>query len=281
MRLIEKIDELRDWRNTVSGTVGFVPKMGALHDGHLSLVKASAHTCDHTIISIYVNPAQFAPGEDLSAYPRDLHGDIKRLETCSEKTVFCPDDLLMYPTGYSTSVSESRLSAMLEGKSRPTHFAGVTTIVAKLFNLINPTHAFFGKKDAQQLRIIQKMVTDLNYPVTIVPVDIVREPHGLALSSRNNYLSPGDRRKAGIIHQTLQAANDLMRQGERSAGTITHFIHEGISAEPLARIDYVAVSDHRTLEDITGIIDRDVLISVAVFFAHVRLIDNFEFMIGD
>ncbi len=279
--MITKIDELRKWRNAVSGSVGFVPTMGGLHDGHLSLVKASNDTCDNTIVSIYVNPAQFSPNEDLSNYPRDLQTDIEKLGKYSVDALFFPDDCQMYPNGFSTSVSESQLSSKLEGKSRPTHFAGVTTIVSKLFNLVNPTHAFFGKKDAQQLRVIQKMVTDLNFDINIIPYDIVRETNGLAMSSRNKYLSSEERRRAGIINEALTKARELLNQGEQSTEEVKLFISDKILSEPLSKIDYVSIADHVTLDEVSGLVQSDVLVSVAIFFAKVRLIDNFEFMIRD
>ncbi|NQU68273.1 MAG: pantoate--beta-alanine ligase [Candidatus Marinimicrobia bacterium] len=281
MNMITKIDELRKWRNAVSGTVGFVPTMGGLHDGHLSLVKASNDTCDNTVVSIYVNPAQFSPNEDLSNYPRDLQTDIEKLDKYSVDALFFPDDRQMYPNGFSTSVSESQLSSKLEGKSRPTHFAGVTTIVSKLFNLVNPTHAFFGKKDAQQLRVIQKMVTDLNFDINIIPYDIVRETNGLAMSSRNKYLSSEERRRAGILNEALTKARELLGQGERSTEKVKRFISDKILSEPLSKIDYVSIADHMTLDEASDLVQSDVLVSVAIFFAKVRLIDNFEFMIRD
>lgn len=281
MKLVSDISGLREWRNSVSGSVGFVPTMGALHNGHLSLVESSNRTCKHTVVSIYVNPTQFSPNEDLSKYPRNLEADVKKLQHFNVDVLFFPDDKMMYPDGFSTSVSESQLSSKLEGASRPTHFAGVTTVVTKLFNLVEPTHAFFGKKDAQQFRIIRKIVDDLNFEISIIPCEIVRESHGLARSSRNDYLSIDERKRAGIIHQALKEAEDILKKGERSSRVIRETIRQRISTDALSKIDYVSVADTHSLEEISGRIEKSILVSVAVYFSNVRLIDNFEFIIRE
>ncbi|MFQ6610826.1 MAG: pantoate--beta-alanine ligase [Fidelibacterota bacterium] len=281
MKLVSDISGLREWRNSVSGSVGFVPTMGALHNGHLSLVESSNRTCKHTVVSIYVNPTQFSPNEDLSKYPRNLQADVKKLQHFNVDVLFFPDDKMMYPDGFSTSVSESQLSSKLEGASRPTHFAGVTTVVTKLFNLVEPTHAFFGKKDAQQFRIIRKIVDDLNFDISIIPCEIVRESHGLAHSSRNDYLSIDERKRAGIIHQALKEAEDILKKGERSSRVIRETIRQRISTDALSKIDYVSVADTHSLEEISGRIEKSILVSVAVYFSNVRLIDNFEFIIRE
>ena len=187
MKKISTIKELQEWRKGIKGSIGFIPTMGALHNGHLSLVKYSNKLCDNTIVSIYVNPAQFSPDEDFNTYPQSIQSDIDKLSKYLVGCIFLPNNLEMYPQGFNTYVNEIGLSKFLEGKSRPTFFKGVTTVVAKLFNIISPTHAFFGKKDAQQLLIIKKMIVDLAYDIKIIECPIIREENGLAMSSRNEY----------------------------------------------------------------------------------------------
>ncbi len=276
MQIISSIEEFRKWRKDIQGSLGFVPTMGALHKGHLSLVETSNRMCDTTIVSIYVNPTQFNPNEDLDNYPRDLSTDKKLLKNFSISVVFIPTDDIMYQENYSTFVGENRLSKQLEGKSRPTHFDGVTTIVTKLFNIIQPSHAFFGEKDAQQIRIIQKMVTDLNFPIEIVSCPIIREANGLAMSSRNKYLSRKTRENAGIINKALEKAKQQIKEGEISSQNIRDLITKIISSEPLAKIDYISIADNKTLIELEDEISGDILVSVAIFFGQTRLIDNFS-----
>ncbi len=277
MKVFKNIPEFNRWRNTLSGTVGFAPTMGSLHQGHLSLVERSTTICRHTVVSIYVNPTQFSPGEDFDRYPRDIDSDLEKLSRLRVDAVFFPDDRQMYPEGYSTFVVEQDVGKELEGKSRPGHFRGVTTIVAKLFNIVQPTHAFFGEKDAQQFRVIRKMTEDLNFPTEIVPCTTVREPHGLAMSSRNDYLSQDERKRAGVIYRALMEGKKRLSEGERSADAVRDHIRKIIETDPLARLEYVSVADDRSLQEIQGQIQGDILVSVAVFFARVRLIDNFTF----
>ncbi|NOZ09282.1 MAG: pantoate--beta-alanine ligase [FCB group bacterium] len=274
MELIRNVRECQLWRRGVSGSVGFVPTMGALHDGHLSLVRASILACDLTVVSIYVNPAQFGPGEDLGAYPRTLEMDLQALRDLQVSAVFLPADGEMYPPDYSTFVMEEQLSARLEGQSRPGHFRGVTTIVSKLFNIIRPDYAYFGRKDAQQLRVIRKMTRDLNYNIDIVACPTVREPDGLAMSSRNQYLTENERRRAAVIFRALSDGKALFENGERNAHLIRNAVIARISAEPLAKIDYISIADDASLIEFEGEITADALVSVAVFLGRTRLIDN-------
>ncbi len=277
MRTISSISEFKEFRNTLSGTIGFVPTMGALHNGHLSLINNSNQTCDYTIVSIFVNPAQFSKNEDLSTYPKPLDKDLALLNKFKIDAILLPSNDVMYPKGFSTFVNENIVSIGLEGKSRPSFFKGVTTIVAKLFNIVNPTHTFFGEKDAQQLRIIQKMVEDLNFSIQIVPCQIVREENGLAMSSRNEYLSIKSRQSASIIYDGLKHGLSLLKNGERNPNIIREEITKFIQLEPNARVDYISVSDNLALEEIYGEITGDVLISTAVYFDDIRLIDNITY----
>ncbi len=277
MRTISSISEFKEFRNTLSGTIGFVPTMGALHNGHLSLINNSNQTCDYTIVSIFVNPAQFSKNEDLSTYPKPLDKDLALLNKFKIDAIFLPTSDVMYPKGFSTFVNENIVSMGLEGKSRPSFFKGVTTIVAKLFNIVNPTHTFFGEKDAQQLRIIQKMVKDLNFSIQIVPCQIVREENGLAMSSRNEYLSIKSRQSASIIYDGLKHGLSLLENGERNPNIIREEISKIIQIEPNAKVDYISVSDNLSLEEINGEITGEVLVSTAVYFDDIRLIDNITY----
>ncbi len=280
MKTISTIQEFRKWRKGITGSIGFVPTMGALHAGHLSLVEESIATCQNTIVSIYLNPAQFAPGEDLSRYPKTIDTDIKKLSYFQVDCVFLPNDSEMYPKEFSTQIQENILSRVLEGKSRPFFFTGVITIVAKLFNIIEPTHVFFGEKDAQQLRIVEKIISDLNYPIEVIACSIIREKNGLAMSSRNKYLNNAERIIAAIIQQALQEGKNLIMSGERNSKIIRDKIIHTISSEKLLRIDYVSVADSKTFIEIADKIDGDILISVAVYLGEIRLIDNFSYSVS-
>ena len=277
MRTISSISEFKEFRNTLSGTIGFVPTMGALHNGHLSLINNSNQTCDYTIVSIFVNPAQFSKNEDLSTYPKPLDKDLVLLNKFKIDAILLPSNDVMYPKGFSTFVNENIVSMGLEGKSRPSFFKGVTTIVAKLFNIVNPTHTFFGEKDAQQLRIIQKMVKDLNFSIQIIPCQIIREENGLAMSSRNEYLSTKSRQSASIIYDSLKHGLSLLENGERNPNIIREEISKIIQIEPNAKVDYISVSDNLSLEEINGEITGEVLVSTAVYFDDIRLIDNITY----
>ena len=279
MKTILTIKEFRKWRKGITGSIGFVPTMGALHQGHLSLVEESIKTCQNTIVSIYLNPAQFSPDEDLDKYPKTIDTDIKILSHFQVDCVFLPNDFEMYPKGFRTQIRENILSRVLEGNSRPDFFTGVITIVTKLFNIIEPTHVFFGEKDAQQLLIIEKLILDLNYPIEIISCPIIREENGLAMSSRNEYLNNAERIIAATIQQALQEGKNLIISGERNSQIIRDKIIHTISSEKLLRIDYVSVADSKTLIEISDKIEGDILVSVAVYLGETRLIDNFSYSV--
>jgi pantoate--beta-alanine ligase len=247
--------------------------MGYLHEGHLSLVRRAREENGRVAASIYVNPTQFAPTEDLSSYPRDLERDLALLEAENVDLVFTPSDEIMYPTDFQTTILLSDVTKPLEGASRPTHFAGVATVVAKLFNIIQPDRAYFGQKDAQQAVVLRQMVRDLNFDLELIVCPIVREPDGLAMSSRNKYLSPDERKAALILSQSLQQAQSAFEQGERDANTLRRIMTDLITAEPLARLDYVSAANPNTLVELKQI-EEKALLSMAVFIGKTRLIDN-------
>lgn len=257
-------------------TVGLVPTMGYFHEGHLSLMRKSVSENGFTVVSLYVNPLQFAPTEDLAQYPRDFERDVRMAGETGVDVLFAPDDAEMYPDGpeaHRTIVSVRGLNAVLCGRSRPTHFDGVTTVVSKLFHIVAPDRAYFGQKDYQQALIIRRMVRDLNIPVEIRVAPIVREPDGLAMSSRNAYLTPDERAAAPVLYRTLSQAAAMIRDGERDAGRIRSFLRDTIAAAPHARLDYAEVVDPDTLADV-DVIDGPVLLAVACYFGRARLIDN-------
>jgi pantoate--beta-alanine ligase len=253
--------------------VGFVPTMGALHEGHMSLVRAAMADCRPVIASIFVNPAQFGPGEDLQNYPRTFESDRKRLEEAGVGYLFAPEAGEMYPQGFRTWVNVEGLSDRLEGRVRPGHFRGVATIVLKLLEIVQPQKAFFGRKDAQQARLIQQMARDLHLDSEIIVCPIVREPDGLATSSRNAYLNPDERRAATVLHRALDGARLAIERGERDALRLTTAMREIIGREPLAQIDYVDLVDADTLEPVTRL-RRTCLSLLAARFGATRLIDN-------
>ncbi len=255
-------------------TVGFVPTMGALHAGHLALVKEARQMADVVIVSIFVNPSQFGPNEDFEKYPRDLAADAARLAEYDVDYVFAPDVEEIYVPGFSTYVYVEGLTETLEGASRPGHFRGVATVVTILFNTVRPDLAFFGSKDAQQVGVVKRLTRDLGFETEIVVVPTVREPSGLALSSRNAYLSENERDKAAVIFSALSEAKAAFDAGERNAAALSQIVEEKISSEPAARIDYVAVVSNSDLEPIETIEDSEVLVAAAVRFGSVRLIDN-------
>ena len=255
-------------------TVAFVPTMGALHEGHLALVKEARQSSDVVIVSIFVNPEQFNDKGDLERYPRDLTGDASLLAEYDVDYVFAPEQAEMYPDGFATYVYVEGVSEGLEGASRPGHFRGVATVVAILFNSVRPDLAFFGQKDAQQVAVIKRMKADLGFETEIVVVPTVREESGLALSSRNRVLSDEERDRASVIYRSLRDAKLAFKHGERNAAKLIEIVHEGIGKEPLAAIDYVSVVDSKTLEPLEKVGDTEVLIAAAVRFGKVRLIDN-------
>ena len=255
--------------------VGLVPTMGYLHKGHLSLIRKAQRSCDIVITSIFVNPTQFAPNEDFARYPRNIEQDTRLCTSAGSTVLFVPRENEMYPEGYSTYVSVEHVSSILEGKFRPTHFRGVTTVVAKLFSLTKPHKAFFGQKDAQQCVVIKKMVKDLNLGVEVVTAPIVREKDGLAMSSRNVYLSAEERSQALILYASLRRAHEMVDNGERNVAVVAGEVKQMIETKSSATIDYVAVVDAESLADIPSF-ERGIpaLVALAVRFGSTRLIDN-------
>ncbi|KKM09103.1 pantoate--beta-alanine ligase [Clostridiales bacterium PH28_bin88] len=276
MRIIHTVREMRDYVRGVKlagHTVALVPTMGYLHEGHLALMRRAKERCDVVVASIFVNPKQFGVGEDFERYPRDMARDARLAEEVGVDAIFNPPVEEMYPAGYNTYVEVEKLTEGLCGAARPGHFRGVTTVVNKLFNIVQPDVAFFGQKDAQQAIVIRQMVADLNMPLEIVIVPIVREPDGLAMSSRNVYLTPAEREAALVLYRTLQRANGLIMAGERSVPAVLTEMRRMLEAEPLATVDYVEIRDAGDLSVIDTIQGR-VLVALAVFIGRTRLIDN-------
>jgi pantoate--beta-alanine ligase len=254
--------------------LGFVPTMGALHEGHLSLVRRARLECDTVVASIFVNPLQFAPGEDFAKYPRTFEDDCRLLEVERVDVLFAPDAAEMYPNGSLTIVTVSDVGDRLDGASRPGHFTGVATVVAKLFHVVGPTRAYFGQKDAAQLAVLRQMIRDLNFDVDLVGCAIVRDSDGLALSSRNRYLSPMEREQALVLHRTLLGLEQMIAAGERQSGTLVRSGMETLNIGAGVRVDYLAVVDANTLLPVTSV-ERGTLVAVAAYVGSTRLIDNF------
>ncbi len=277
MKTIENIPRMTTFSKMMKKegkTIGFVPTMGYLHEGHLSLARAAKKHTDIVVMSIFVNPAQFGANEDFEGYPRDLNHDEELARAAGVDVIFYPSVKDMYPAGYATYVNVEGLTDLLCGRSRPGHFKGVTTIVAKLFGIVKPNVAYFGLKDAQQAIVIKKMAEDLNMDVEIKIMPIVREKDGLAMSSRNSYLSEAERKDAVVLYQSLKKAESLIEEGERRADNIIKTMEEMICSKgPSAKIDYISVVNNKTLKDV-NVISGDVLIAVAVFIGKTRLIDN-------
>lgn len=268
--------EMRAWREGRAASLGLVPTMGYLHEGHLALARRSLAENAATVASIFVNPAQFGPGEDFERYPRDEARDLRLLRELGVDAVYLPSAAAMYPDGYETWVTVERTARRLEGASRPAHFRGVATVVTKLFNAVRPDRAYFGRKDAQQLRLVRRLARDLDLPVDVVACDTVREADGLAMSSRNAYLSPEDRAAAPVLSRALAAAAARFAAGERSADALRAAARAVLEAEPRAAIDYVSLADSASLAEIEGEADGPALLSLAARFGPVRLIDNVE-----
>ncbi len=276
MQILRTIREVREWVQAQRGAgraIHFVPTMGYFHEGHLSLMRRAKADEGAVIVSIFVNPLQFGPQEDYEHYPRDFERDRQMAESVGVDALFYPEVSEIYPPGFQTEVRVKQLSQPLCGRSRPGHFEGVATVVLKLFNIVTPDRAYFGEKDYQQMRIIQQMVRDLNLPVQIVPCPIVREPDGLAMSSRNVYLSPAERQAATVLYRSLQWAREQVQSGEQDAVRIQRGVYERLAREPLAQIDYVELVDAKTLEPVNRI-ERPTLLALAVYFGKARLIDN-------
>jgi pantoate--beta-alanine ligase len=274
MKQVITIPDLRVARAALPEPVGFVPTMGYLHEGHLSLARAARAECASVVASIFVNPTQFAPTEDLASYPRDLPRDLAMLEAEGVDLVWLPTPEAMYPPGYQTWVTVDEVTQYLEGRMRPTHFRGVATVVAKLFNAVQPQRAYFGQKDAQQAVVIRRMAQDLNFPIDIVVCPIWRERDGLAMSSRNVYLSPAERQAAVVLSRSLAVVQQVYQEGQREAEVLRKSASDLIQSEPLARLQYVSCADPETLEELQGPIAGRALVSLAVFFGRTRLIDN-------
>lgn len=277
MLTLRTIEDVRSFRKSLNTTtLGLVPTMGYLHDGHIALVRQAQAETDQVAVSIYVNPKQFGPAEDLSRYPRDLERDLSLLEPEGVDMVFVPEDSTMYPSDFQTDVIVKSVTQPLEGARRPTHFQGVTTVVAKLFNIIQPTHAFFGQKDAQQTIVIRQMINDLDFDIQLVICPTVREADGLAMSSRNKYLTADQRIAATVLYRSLKAAEVLWDQGHRNGATLRTAMMDILQREPLANVDYVSAADRKTLVEWDGEIPSGagVLLSLAVYMGSTRLIDN-------
>ncbi|CUT00272.1 pantoate--beta-alanine ligase [Candidatus Chrysopegis kryptomonas] len=278
MRVITKVKEMQkvaDELRKEGKIIGVVPTMGYLHEGHLSLIRIAKEKSDVVITTIFVNPLQFAPNEDYDKYPRDLERDVKLAQSAGCDIIFHPSVEEMYPENFLTYVEVEKLTKVLEGEFRPTHFRGVTTVVAKLFNITKPHIAVFGQKDAQQALIIKQMVRDLNFDIEIIVAPIVRESDGLAMSSRNVYLSESERKDATVLYQSLKLAEKLIEESERNSGVIISKMEELIKSKPTAKIDYIAIVDPNTLEKVENLSEgKEYLIALAVRIGSTRLIDN-------
>jgi len=273
MQTVVSLDELRLARSRLGDPVGLVPTMGFLHQGHLSLVRQARQDCASVVVSIFVNPSQFGPQEDLDKYPRDLQRDLDMLESSGVDLVWVPTNEVVYPPGYQTWVTVEQVSNPLEGERRPGHFRGVATVVAKLFNAVEPQKAYFGQKDAQQAVVIRRMSQDLDFPVEIIICPTVREPDGLAMSSRNVYLSAEERRSATVLSRGLFQAREAFASGEREAKKLVKVVLDTLKTEPAVKVQYVSCADPETLLELDGDVER-ALISLAVMVGKTRLIDN-------
>jgi len=273
MKIVETIQEMKQLRQELPEPVGFVPTMGYLHEGHLSLVKVAKTENASVVVSIFVNPTQFGPQEDLEKYPRDTQRDFTLLERENTDVIFMPSAADMYPAGYDSWVNVGTITKRLEGASRPGHFRGVSTVVTKLFNIVQPTKAYFGQKDAQQLAVIKKMAIDLNMNLEVVGLPTVREADGLAMSSRNTYLNPEERKAGLILYRALNQAKQLWSAGEKNADIIRQQMINLIQQEPLANIHYVSIANANTLEELDTV-STPALVSMAVNIGATRLIDN-------
>ena len=277
MEVVKTVEEVREivseWRSQ-GLTIGLVPTMGFLHEGHQSLIQRSASENDCTVVSVFVNPIQFGPNEDLEAYPRDLNRDMKAVEEAGGDIIFNPDPSEMYPDHFTSFIDTTETTELLCGAVRPIHFRGVCTVVGKLFNIVMPDRAYFGQKDAQQLATVKRFVRDLNFPLDIVACPIIREADGLAKSSRNTYLNPEERKAALILSQSLKKGKEAIDNGERDSQKVISIIRENLEKEPLARIDYVEVVDFENIQRIARI-EGETLVAIAVYIGKTRLIDNF------
>lgn len=277
MEIVKTVKEIRaivkEWRRQ-GLSVGLVPTMGFLHEGHQSLIAKSAAQNDRTVVSVFVNPIQFGPNEDLESYPRDIERDKAAVEAAGGDIIFHPEPSEMYPPHFTSFVDTTETTELLCGAVRPIHFRGVCTVVGKLFNIVRPDRAYFGQKDAQQLATIRRFVRDLNFGIEIVPCPIVREADGLAKSSRNTYLSPAERQAALILSKSLKLGKEAIENGEKDAKKVIEIIKANLATEPLARIDYVEVVDFENIQRVDTI-SGETLVAIAVYIGKTRLIDNF------
>lgn len=277
MQLVHTIAEVREivssWRKE-GLSVGLVPTMGYLHEGHQSLIKKSVEQNDRTVVSVFVNPIQFGPNEDLATYPRDINRDMEKVKEVGGDLIFNPEPSEMYPGHFTSFIDTTETTELLCGAVRPIHFRGVCTVVGKLFNIVCPDRAYFGQKDAQQLATIKRFARDLNFPIEIVACPIIREEDGLAKSSRNTYLSPEERKAALILSQSLKLGKKAIEEGEKSAKKVIDIITANLKTEPLARIDYVEVVDFENIQRVDTI-NGETLVAIAVYIGKTRLIDNF------
>ena len=277
MLVVKTVKEVReivsDWRKQ-GYSIGFVPTMGYLHEGHQSLISKSASQNDKTVVSVFVNPIQFGPNEDLATYPRDLERDMQKVEEAGGDIIFNPEPREMYPEHFTSFIDTTETTELLCGARRPVHFRGVCTVVGKLFNIVAPDRAYFGQKDAQQLATIKRFARDLNFNVEIIPCPIIREDDGLAKSSRNTYLSPEERKAAVILSKSLEKGKQALENGERDAKKVISIITESLETEPLAKVDYVEVVDFENIQRIDTV-KGETLVAIAVFIGKTRLIDNF------
>jgi pantoate--beta-alanine ligase len=274
MIIVTTLEELFYTRRLLDSPVGLIPTMGYLHEGHISLVKQAKKECKGVIATIFVNPTQFGPSEDLDKYPRNLERDLKLLEAAGVDIVWTPTAEVMYPADYQTWVDVEKLTKPLEGSMRPGHFRGVTTVVSKLFNATRPDKAYFGQKDAQQAAVIRQMTHDLSYPIEIVVCPILREGDGLAMSSRNSYLNPEERQSATVLYRALTSAKTAFTGGEKNADKLRQIVKDVVSVEPKAQLQYVSCADYDTLTELE-IVSGKALLSMAAFIGKTRLIDNF------
>ncbi|UCD54803.1 MAG: pantoate--beta-alanine ligase [Candidatus Omnitrophota bacterium] len=276
MKIINRIDKMKTYARIMkkeNKLIGLVPTMGYLHEGHLSIIRAARNQSDIVIVSIFVNPVQFGPGEDFEKYPRDINRDEELAKDCGVDIIFYPKKEDMYPEGFSTYVNVEKMTENLCGKSRPHHFRGVTTVVMKLFEIIKPDITYFGQKDAQQAYVIKKMIEDLNMDITMKIMPIIREEDGLAMSSRNIYLSESERKDASLVYESLKLAEGLIASGQANPKKIIKKMRDLLSEKPALNIDYISIVDTKTLKEVTTI-EGEVLIAIAVFIGKTRLIDN-------
>ena len=274
MEVLETLESLRLARSRLPSPVGLIPTMGFLHEGHLSLVRRARGENSSLVVSIFVNPTQFGPNEDLAAYPRDLPRDLRLLECEGVDLVWAPAPEIVYPADYQTWVTVETITRPLEGQYRSGHFNGVATVVAKLFNVVKPERAYFGQKDAQQVAVIRRMVKDLNFDLEVIVCPIVREPDGLAMSSRNIFLDPAERQAATVLFRSLSAAKSAYANEALDAGRLRKIMKEIVSQEPLANPQYISCADPDTLQELEGEVSGKALLSMAVYFGKTRLIDN-------